>query len=219
MRRGAGLTRLGAATDVSLVPGNHDAYLPGAVRRYRRSWSSFMEDDEGEEGFPYVRRRGPVALVGVSSAVATAPLMATGRVGDDQLEALGETLDALGREEVFRVVLIHHPPVPRSTPWHRRLIGARHFRRAVHKAGAELILHGHNHVTSVASLPGPDAAVPVVGAAAASLRPRDGIPRGSYILYRIARSNGGFVCDMVERGARVSGGVVETIAERRLSGG
>jgi 3',5'-cyclic AMP phosphodiesterase CpdA len=210
------LDRLGAETDVSLVPGNHDAYLPGAMRHYRRSWGPFMQGDEAGVDFPFVRRRGPVALVGVSSAVATAPLMATGRVGDEQAEALGDILDALGREDVFRVVLIHHPPVARSTPWHRRLVGAARFRRVVRSAGAELILHGHNHVTSVASLPGPRSAVPVVGAAAASLQPRDGMPRGSYILYRIARSKGAFVCDMAERGARSPGGPVETIAERRL---
>jgi hypothetical protein len=38
--------------------------------------------------FPFVRRRGPLALIGVSSAVPTPPLMATGRLGRAQLDAL-----------------------------------------------------------------------------------------------------------------------------------
>ena len=215
----AWLAELGDERDVTVVPGNHDAYLPGAVRHYTAAWAPYMAGDQGgAAGFPFVRVREPVALVGVSSAVATAPLMATGRIGATQADALAETLDTLGRDDLFRVVLIHHPPVAGSTPWHRRLIGAEHFRRAVGSAGAELVLHGHNHVTSVASLPGRNAAIPVVGATSASLHPRAGRPGGSYLLYRIGRENGGFVCEMEERGAKTPGGPVETLAVQRLRG-
>ena len=215
----AWLAALGEETNVTVVPGNHDAYLPGAVRHYTEAWAPFMIGDDGSKsGFPFVRVREPVALVGVSSAVATAPLMATGRIGEPQAEALAETLDTLGRDGLFRVVLIHHAPVARSTPWHRRLIGAEHFRRALGSAGAELVLHGHNHVTSVASLPGRDAAIPVVGATSASLHPHAGRRGGSYLLYRIGRENGDFVCEMEERGAKTAGGPVETLAVQRLRG-
>lgn len=215
----AWLAELGEDADVTVVPGNHDAYLPGAVRRFTTAWAPFMSGDEGTaNGFPFVRVRGPVALVGVSSAVATAPLMATGRIGETQAEALAETLDALGRDDLFRVVLIHHPPVARSTPWHKRLIGAERFRRAVGSAGAELVLHGHNHVTSVAAIPGRDAPIPVVGATSASLHPHAGRPGGSYLLYRIGRENGGFACELEERGAVKAGGPVETLSVRRLHG-
>ena len=37
---------------------------------------------------PTLRRRGPVALIGLSSAVPTPPFMATGTLGRAQLEAL-----------------------------------------------------------------------------------------------------------------------------------
>jgi 3',5'-cyclic AMP phosphodiesterase CpdA len=216
----AWLAELGDEGDVTVVPGNHDAYLPGAVRRFTEAWAPWMSgDDEGEgKGFPFVRVRGPVALVGVSSAVATAPLMATGRIGETQADQLAETLDALGRDDLFRVVLIHHPPIAGSTPWHKRLIGGSHFRRAVASAGAELVLHGHNHITSVAAIPGRDAPVPVVGATSASLHPHEGRPGGSYLLYRIGREKGEFVCELEERGAKRSGGPVETLSVRRLHG-
>jgi 3',5'-cyclic AMP phosphodiesterase CpdA len=215
------LAALGEEGDVSVVPGNHDAYLPDAISEFNRVWRPFMQGDRTEgptEGFPFVRRRGPIALIGVSSAVATAPLMAIGRIRREQADALGEELDGLGREGAFRVVLIHHPPIPRSTPWHRRLIGADHFRHAVKTAGAELILHGHNHHTSIAGIAGPSSAVPVVGATSASLHPHRGRPGGSYILYRIGKPNGVFACEMIERGARTPGGPVETLAEHRLHG-
>jgi len=215
----AWLQALGEETDVTVVPGNHDAYLPGAVRRFSEAWAPWMSGDDGAgEGFPFVRVREPVALVGVSSAVATAPLMATGRVGTTQAEALADTLAELGRDDLFRVVLIHHPPVERSTPWHKRLIGADKFRSAVGSAGAELVLHGHNHVTSVAAIPGRDAPVPVVGATSASLHAHDGRPGGSYLLYRIGRENGEFVCDLEERGPAQAGGPMETLSVRRLHG-
>ena len=54
-------------------------------------------------GFPFVRRRGPLALIGLSTAVPTPPFMATGRLGEAQLARLGETLVALAaREAVSR---------------------------------------------------------------------------------------------------------------------
>lgn len=213
------LAELGEESDVSVVPGNHDAYLPGAVRHFTEAWAPWMAgDDRDRPGFPFVRVREPVALVGVSSAVATAPLMATGRMSIPEAEALQEMLDALGRDDLFRVVLIHHPPIAKSTRWHKRLIGAEHFRRAVGSAGAELVLHGHNHVTSVATLPGRHAPIPVVGATSASLHAHGGQPGGSYILYRIGKEKGDFVAEMEERGAKSAGGPVETLSVKRLHG-
>ncbi len=84
----AWLAELGEAADVTVIPGNHDAYLPGAVRRYTDAWAPYMAGDEGgTAGFPFVRVREPVALIGVSSAVAPAPVMATGRLGAPQAAA------------------------------------------------------------------------------------------------------------------------------------
>jgi hypothetical protein len=64
------------------------------------------------------------------------------------------------------------------------------------RAGAELILHGHNHVGSVAFLPGPDGAgVPIVGGPSASARPgsHEGMPgrRAAYYLYAFTQGEGG----------------------------
>lgn len=213
------LSQLGPPHDVSVIPGNHDAYLPGAVRHFERAWHAYMtSDNDGHRPvtFPYVRRRGPVAVVGVSTAIATAPLMATGRIRPAQADRLRTALSRLAGEGLFRVVLIHHPPALRAAGWHRRLIGASIFRRALKAAGAELILHGHNHRTSVDRIDGPSGPIPVIGAASASLHPHAGRPGGSYLSFRIDRSGAGFGCTMVERGPRRDGGGVETLSERRL---
>jgi hypothetical protein len=55
-----------------------------------------MRGDAGES-FPFVRRRDPVALVGVSSGLPTLPLAATGRIGGEQLARLGDLLAIMSK--------------------------------------------------------------------------------------------------------------------------
>jgi 3',5'-cyclic AMP phosphodiesterase CpdA len=144
--------------------------------------------------------------------------MATGELGGGQAAALASRLIALGRQGMFRVVLIHHAPVSKGTDWHRRLVDRDLFAKAIAEAGAELILHGHNHKTSLMSLPGRDGDVPVVGVAAASVMPHSGKPGGSYCLFSIEEGADGFTCDLVERAVVDDAGTVATLKEQRLFG-
>lgn len=211
------LHALGDPHDVTVVPGNHDAYVRGAVERYSDAWMPFASGDEPrpEMTFPFLRRRGPLALIGVSTAVATAPLMATGKIEEEQAQKLGQMLAATAREGLCRVILIHHPPMSAKAHWFRRLVGADLVRHAVSRFGAELVLHGHDHVTSVAYLPGPEGrAVPLVGAASPSIVPTARHPGGAYNLFRIEGKDGNWAVGMVERGFR--DGAVRTVASYRL---
>ena len=113
--RGAGwLTALGAPEGVSLVPGNHDIYVAGAAELALAQWGGFMKGDTGERTSPYIRRRGPIALIGLCSGVPTELFYGSGRLGADQLAKLAVALGQLKTEELFRVVMIHHPPVSES---------------------------------------------------------------------------------------------------------
>ena len=211
------LRTLGSPSDVTVVPGNHDAYVKSSVAHFRGACRDFMTGD-GRFGpiFPFVRRRGPLALIGVSTAVASPPLMATGRVGEAQSEALVEALTEAGREGLFRVVLLHHSPLPAPSHWDRRLTDAARVRAAIVRGGAELVLHGHNHKTSVAVFEGKDGRpVPVVGAAAASAKPGGRRPGGSYNMLGIERQNGGWHVTMTERRVNKEG-TVETVQQRSL---
>lgn len=210
----AWLDDLGAPDDVTVVPGNHDAYVAKALD-HAEAWQPFATGDDGTTTFPFVRRRGAIAFVAVSTAVATLPLMATGRIETDQAQQLGLALAAAGREKLFRVVLIHHPPTPAATLWTRRLIGADLVRHAIKRFGAELVLHGHNHRTSVASLPGPDGPVPVVGAASPSSHGA-GRHAGRYNLIKIAGEPGTWAVGLFERGCE--DGRVTTLSKRLLAG-
>lgn len=211
------LARLGSEADVSAVPGNHDAYVPGAARRARDAWKANMSGDAGEAGgWPYLRRRGDVAIVGVSSAVATAPFMATGTFSARQAAELARLLDRLGEEKLCRVVLIHHPPVKGATAWHKRLSGASRFRAVIARHGAELILHGHTHQPTRLSIPGPKGPVPVLGISAATQRPGGHRPPSGYNLFDIARDGDGFriAHRLMQAG---DDGFIETRQEQLLS--
>ncbi|MEJ0013594.1 MAG: metallophosphoesterase [Bauldia sp.] len=212
----AWLKTLGTPHDVTVVPGNHDAYLRRSIERYSTTWLPYANGDHPNPtmAFPFIRRRGSLALIGLSTAVATGPFMATGLMDEQQAEAFGKALEETGREGLCRVVLIHHPPLHSLTTWPRRLIGASRVRAQVAKYGAELILHGHNHRTSVAEIAGPNGPVPVVGAAAPSITPNRRHPGGAYNLLTIEGSAGKYAIAMAERGFR--GSAITTVLEKKL---
>jgi 3',5'-cyclic AMP phosphodiesterase CpdA len=217
------LGRLGPPERVTVVPGNHDAYVRAAAAHPLRYWGDYMRGDAdgplttpgAATHFPFVRRRGPVALVGLSTAVPTGPLMATGRLGADQLMRLADVLAALGREAAFRVVLIHHPPVSRFKQHMKRLIDAGPLRRIIAEHGAELVLHGHAHVHLLAWLDGPNGRVPAVGVPSASAAEDPHGHPAAYNLYAIEREGKGWRCEAVTRG--VSDGALTEIERRTLS--
>lgn len=203
------LDRLGSSKDVTLVPGNHDIYVRGAEALAQHAWGAHMCNDDGHAGFPFVRRRGPLALIGLSTGVPTAPLMATGRLGDSQLAWLGETLAALAGEKVFRVVLIHHPPVTEAKR-HKLLTDAADFLRVIGAHGAELVLHGHDHLHMINQLSGPNGArVPAVGVPSASAAPGMSKHSAAYNLYAIDGAPGGWTCELTSRGIDTTGAVIQ----------
>ena len=62
-------------TASAIVPGNHDAYVRIDPPSLCRDFARFLRGvDAGRRTFPSLRRRGPLALIGVSSAVPTAAL-------------------------------------------------------------------------------------------------------------------------------------------------
>jgi len=161
------LARLGTPEMVSAVPGNHDAYAPDSPPA-ERQWPAWMAGDDGTPGFPYLRRRDGLAIVGVSTAVATPPFLATGRVGADQLARLETLLDAAAVEGLVRVLLLHHPPQAGAVRRRVALSDAGRLRAVLARTGAELVLHGHAHRAMSGAVDGPDGPIPVLGVASAS---------------------------------------------------
>ena len=181
--------------DVSVVPGNHDAYVPGAIDTAIRLWKPWMSGDaprEDGEDFPYLRVRDNVALIGVSTATATPPFMASGFFGPNQARRFERLLKETGEQGLFRVVMIHHPPIRGATPNYKRMIGIRRFHAAVHMDGAELVLHGHTHLNTTYWIDGKMGRVPVVGIAAGSQNFGGHKPPSAYNLFHIGGEKGGW---------------------------
>jgi 3',5'-cyclic AMP phosphodiesterase CpdA len=194
------LEALGPPSEVTVIPGNHDIYVPQAVHGPSAYWSDYMRGDEGAEpgSFPFVRRRGGMALIALSSAVPTGPFLATGRLGENQLARFAAALD--GARGLFRIVLIHHPPVSATRRYLRRLTDADEFRAVLAAKGAELVLHGHDHCRSLVWLDGPERPIPAVGAPSASARvPHHGENAAGYNLLHIDGTAGAWRCELIAR--------------------
>ncbi len=169
-----------------LVPGNHEAYVPNAWPAGREVWLPYLQG--AADGEPWLLRRGPLLLIGLSSAVPTWPGLATGTLGGAQLAALEAALVQGARDGLFRVVVVHHPPVAGVVGWRKRLTDRRQFAAVIARHGAGLILHGHAHRVALSQLPGLDGPVAVVGAPAASALDRRPGRMAGYSLLRIGRS-------------------------------
>jgi 3',5'-cyclic AMP phosphodiesterase CpdA len=198
----AWLQSVGTPDHVTLVPGNHDAYVRATQHHFAESFADFMRGDAGVAGnavsVPFLRRRGPLALIGISTAVPTAPLMATGRLGPAQLAALDRMLTELSAEQAFRVLLVHHPL--RSNARHKRLTDSAALLALLKRHGVELILHGHDHVHSTMWFDGPRGRIPAIGVPSASSIAHGRYPAAAYNLFSIKREGDGWRCDHGVRG-------------------
>jgi len=184
-------------TEVTVVPGNHDIYLPSTQRhrRFPHHFERFLQSDLPQLAqdlpagrFPCVKLRGPVAIIALSSAVARPPFIAAGHVGRAQLAALEKVL---GHPEVARrtpVILVHHPPVdPRIRLAQLRdgLVDAASLRRSLAPLSRGLVLFGHLHVRVRCVLRTASGALEVICASGAALDHRDPSIRAGFNLYEI----------------------------------
>ncbi|HLQ89025.1 MAG TPA: metallophosphoesterase [Xanthobacteraceae bacterium] len=209
---------LGRAANVTLVPGNHDAYVRSAVSYTQAHWGDFMRGDANgalhEYKFPFVRRRGPLALIGLSSAVATAPFMATGMLGAAQLQQLADILDRL--DDMFRVVLIHHPPQSIPSRRFKRLVDGADLQNVLARHGAELLIHGHDHVHSLTWLDGPNGPIPALGVPSASEAPPGEHEPAGYNIYSIEGEPGAWRCEAVSHSMSRDGNAIVEIRREQL---
>jgi 3',5'-cyclic AMP phosphodiesterase CpdA len=197
------LQTVGEPDTVCVSPGNHDSYVRPTFEFNNDRWGEYMRGETvGAEQFPFVRRIGDIAVISCTSSVPSAPFMAIGRFEQDQAERLGRILRLTGEAGYFRVVLIHHPPNLEARHPRLGLYGAKRFRQVVAEHGAELVLHGHTHKSTIYASPGRAGDVPVIGVAAAGAAQREdgGEDPARYNLFRIERLGTSWACTMREFG-------------------
>lgn len=200
----------GSPDTVTVVPGNHDALVPVGWDEGLGQWAEWMTPDPGantpQEPFPFVRRRGPTAIVGLSTAVPTAPGLAGGTLGPEQLDILRAELIALKAKGLFRVIALHHPITPGAVPKRKALTDQAALRAVLAQTGAELVVHGHAHEASLNSVPGPDGPIPVIGVGSASqVHGQDHHQAAGWRLFRISRDEQGWRCAVETRQLRADG--------------
>ena len=196
------LEALGTPAVVTVIPGNHDTYVKTVWQQTLAHWTDYMVSDETDQDinsmtnfesiFPSLRVRGRIALIGVCTAHPTAPHLAVGRIGDIQLQKLETLLASTAKRHLFRVLMIHHPPVPGTVSWRKRLTDAPALMSLLARYGAELVLHGHAHKTDRSKLETPDGHVPVIGVPSASALGRTPQRRARYFTYHITPHSSGW---------------------------
>ena len=182
-------------TEVTVVPGNHDIYLPSPHRhrRFPHHFGPFLRSDLPELArdlpagrFPCVKLRGRLAIIGLSSAVPRPPFIASGYIGHEQLAAFESVLAHSEVQRRTPIVLIHHPPVdprPRLEQWRDGLVDAPALRRSLGRLPRGLVLFGHLHVRVRYELPTPSGKIEVIGASGAALDHPDSSVRAGFNLY------------------------------------
>jgi 3',5'-cyclic AMP phosphodiesterase CpdA len=160
---------------VSIVPGNHDAYTRGAHRsnRFHRFFAPYLRSDlDAGDPFPFVHLRGPVAILGLSTAWPRPPLVASGAIGEGQLRALERLLDHPEVRRRTPVVLQHHPfhnPGTRVKTLLEGLADASAEGLLLQDVSRGLLLHGHLHRRIHRRLPTARGHIDAIGATSASL--------------------------------------------------
>jgi len=196
------LNSLGADAAVSVVPGNHDRYAPDRFSETVGRWRPFFQGDDGSTDFPFLRRRGSVALIGVDTAVPTLPFSAGGTVGDAQREKLAQVLQRSGAAGLFRVVLLHHSPLANGHSWRKRLRDADAVTATLCDAGAELVIHGHGHeerIDRLTSVAGPMLVIAVPSAS------HSVIGRAGWNQYRVSGVAGAWRLEIETRRSAATG--------------
>ncbi len=179
---------------VSLVPGNHDLYTKGSDRskRFEKYFAKYLESDlqeeVGQETFPFVHLRGPVAFIGLNTAVPRLPFIASGSVGKEQLNNLGKILNHEKLCGKTVVLLQHHPMVLSSTLQHRLrkgLVDAVQESNILNHLRGGLLLHGHSHERVVRMHETSNGVIQMMGASSASLISQDINRMAGFNLYEL----------------------------------
>ncbi len=195
----AWLRQLGEPQEVAVIPGNHDASVATPWRDTFALWRDYMASDTPtglpdslSSLYPSLRSRGDIAFIGLSTACPKPPFMATGTAGAAQLARLPALLDGAHAGGQFRVIYIHHSPLPGKDKWRKRLTDANRVQDIIARHGAELVLHGHGHRAQHDELATVHGSAPVIAVPSASALGLHGGSGASYNCYSVERCDGGW---------------------------
>ena len=193
------LSSLGSPEQVTVIPGNHETYVRTPWEETFASWLPYLSSDipadtgnQRDGLFPSLRIREQVAFIGLSSARPSAPFLAVGSLGRPQLQVLIRVLKETRQRRLFRVLLIHHPPLAETLGWRKRLTDSKALRSILEREGVELVLHGHAHRATRGWIETSSGRAPVIGVPSASAIGLKPGRRAGYNLCRVTRAESGW---------------------------
>jgi len=189
---------------ISVIPGNHDTYVKMPQAEGYGRWIGYWTGDlningTDPQGFPFVRARRNIALIGLSSAIPAPLHEASGRLGSDQIEGLTQILKELRQRGFYRILLIHHPPLPGLAPARKALKDAAALKDVLVAQGVELVLHGHNHVHMRNALETSTGPAYILGVPSASAVVHGQRPAAAWYMHDINRRGGRWIDNVVVR--------------------
>lgn len=189
------LQKLGPAEKVVTIPGNHEALTRGWKKR-TSLWGDYAS--LREEQAPILRKEGVIGLIAVSTAVATPPFMASGKVGAQHIKAMGDLIAEAHTQNLCPVVLMHHPPTP-ITSRRKGLADHKAVCRELGKQGAALVLHGHTHHAELSWIDTTPDRIPVLGIPSFSLSRHDGRYSGAWRMIEVRKEKSDWIISITER--------------------
>jgi 3',5'-cyclic AMP phosphodiesterase CpdA len=216
------VSRFGSPDHLTFVPGNHDAYVPVPWEQGLAHLTPWMKPDRHDttaDGslFPFVRMRRTIAMIGLNSGHPQKYHLAAGTVGPQQLRDLRNILDLLGQQGFFRIVMIHHPPLPGLAIQRKALTDATELKTVLSEAGCEMVLHGHNHRSMLNWIETKSGPAPVIGVPSASLKGDEKHEAAGWNQYHIRRQQGRWTTDMTTHRWNEATGTVEVHSTVTLS--
>ena len=198
--------------DLTIIPGNHDLYVKEKWNQSFKYWEDYMEGDEkpdwneitGDDAceklnhlYPTVRIRSSIAFICISSIFEAPWFRATGFISHKQLEDLDSLLNDPTLKNFCKVLLVHHPVTLTNTKLRKCLINHKELTNLLFESPVNLILHGHEHKTSIEYLDtNSTMKIPVVGIASSSSTSQTKNCYAEFALYDVSESESSWQINM-----------------------
>ncbi len=201
----------GRPEDVSVVPGNHDAYVPGAFNKVCELWAPWMRGRRSS------RAAGAAQLSSSAGARQRGADRRFHRAGDGAVHGQrvfprgtgGEAGKDPRRNGEAKPVSADHDPPPAGAGRRCRSTSACSAfpisTRRLIRHGADLVLHGHSHLPTLYWIGERKKPVPVVGVAAAGQGLGGHHPAAQYNLFEISGEPGHWHIGLIRRGLTAPG--------------
>lgn len=189
------LEKLGSAEKVVTVAGNHEALTPGWKKRISL-WDNYASLSKAQE--PVLRRHGSIGLIAVSTAIATPPFMANGKIGAQNIKIMGDLISKAHSENLCPIVVMHHPPT-NITSRRKGLNDHKAVYQELANRGPALVLHGHTHHAELSWIKSTHDVTPVLGIPSFSLSCHDGKYSGAWRMIDVYKEKSDWIITITER--------------------